>query len=330
VWHNQDIEAVHVPLNNLGLGPQALLQVCNSNLSEMAVLGFEVGYSLESPNQLVLWEAQFGDFANGAQVIIDTFIAAGERKWRRQSGLVLLLPHGYEGQGPEHSSARLERYLQMCDDDPEGIPEMDPDQTRQIQLTNWQIVNASTPANYFHVLRRQVHRDFRKPLVIMTPKSLLRHSACRSSLSDFSEGSRFRRLIPDGGSSLSGESAVRKLLFCSGKVYYDLHQERASREVHDVAIARVEQIAPFPFDLVAKEAARFPNAEIVWVQEESKNMGAWTYVQPRFATALRSLNNDTARADVQYCGRGPSASPATGHQTAHVAEQAQLINKALG
>jgi 2-oxoglutarate dehydrogenase E1 component len=329
VWHNQDVEAVHIPLNSLGQGPQARLQVCNSNLSEMAVLGFEAGYSLESPNQLVLWEAQFGDFANGAQVIIDTFIAAGERKWRRQSGLVLLLPHGYEGQGPEHSSARLERYLQMCDDDPDVIPEMDPDQTRQIQLGNWQIVNASTPANYFHVLRRQVHRDFRKPLIIMTPKSLLRHSACKSPLADFDKGSRFERLIPDSGTAISDISSVRKLLFCSGKVYYDLHQERAKRQINDVAIARVEQISPFPFDKVAAEVARFPNAEILWVQEESKNMGAWTYVQPRFETALRTLNSDPNRLTLSYCGRGPSAAPATGSQIVHTNEQTQLIGTAL-
>lgn len=326
VWHNQDVEAVYIPLNNLNMGDQSRLQVCNSNLSEMAVLGFECGYSLESPDQLVMWEAQFGDFANGAQVIIDTFIASGERKWRRQSGLTLLLPHGYEGQGPEHSSARLERYLQMCDDDPDTIPEMDPNQRRQIQMSNWQIVNASTPANYFHVLRRQVHRDFRKPLVLMTPKSLLRHSACKSPLSEFTEGHRFQRLIPDSGSALTNPESVRRLVFCSGKVYYDLHQARASRHVDDVAIARVEQISPFPFDKVAEEAARFPNAEILWTQEESKNMGAWSYVQPRFATALKEQGS----APIKYCGRGPSASPATGSSTIHRQEQDKLIDETLG
>lgn len=329
VWHNQEVEAVYIPLNNLDMGEQARFQVCNSNLSEMAALGFECGYSLESPDQLVMWEAQFGDFANGAQVIIDTFIAAGERKWRRQSGLTLLLPHGYEGQGPEHSSARMERFLQMCDDDPDMIPEMDPYQRLQIQLANWQIVNASTPANYFHVLRRQVHRDFRKPLVLMTPKSLLRHSACKSPLTEFVGESRFRRVIPDTSSNLCDPKSVRRLVFCSGKVFYDLHQERSKRHIENIAIARVEQISPFPYDKVAQEAARFPNAEIVWTQEESKNMGAWSYVQPRFATALRLINKDEGRASLRYIGRSPSAAPASGNPGVHQQEQAELIQETL-
>lgn len=321
VLHNQNEEGIYVPLNNLQLGDQAHFHVCNSNLSEMAVVGFELGYSLESPKSLVLWEAQFGDFANGAQVIIDTFIAAGERKWRRQSGLTLLLPHGYEGQGPEHSSARLERFLQMCDDDPDRVPDMSPDSSTQIQECNWQVVNASTPANYFHVLRRQVRRDFRKPLVLMTPKSLLRDTMCTSPLSDFAEGTMFKRVIPEQHSATLVEpNNMRRLVFCSGKVYYDLLKERSVRNVKDVAIVRVEQLSPFPYDLVAEEVSKYPNAELLWRQEESKNMGAWSYVQPRFATAVRTLENGEARNSIKYVGRGPSAAPATGSPVMHQTE----------
>lgn len=324
VLHHQDEEGIYVPLNNLNMGEQAHFQVCNSNLSEMAVLGFEMGYSLESPKSLVMWEAQFGDFANGAQVIIDTFIAAGERKWRRQSGLTLLLPHGYEGQGPEHSSARLERYLQMCDDDPDVWPDMDPSTSKQIQDCNWQVVNCSTPANYFHVLRRQVTREFRKPLIIMTPKSLLRDHMCKSSLSEFAEGTMFRRVIPEESTNLVAPEEVKRLVFCSGKVYYDILKERSLRNIDNVAIARVEQISPFPFDLVQAEAAKYPNAEVVWRQEESKNMGAWAYVQPRFHTALRDLEGGQERGQLTYIGRQPSASPATGSIMTHHQEQAAL------
>lgn len=324
VLHNQDDPGIYVPLNDLQMGDQAHFQVCNSNLSEMAVLGFETGYSLESPMSLVMWEAQFGDFANGAQVIIDQFIAAGERKWRRQSGLTLLLPHGYEGQGPEHSSSRVERFLQMCDDDPDVLPDMDPNTSKQIQDCNWQVVNASTPANYFHVLRRQVTREFRKPLVIMTPKSLLRDSVCTSSLSDFTSGTFFQRVIPEQSKNLVEPGAVKRLVFCTGKVYYDILKERSFRNVEDLAIVRVEQISPFPFDLVAEEAAKYPNAEIVWRQEESKNMGAWAYVQPRFATALGVLENGEKRGQLRYIGRDPSAAPATGSTITHQQEQAAL------
>lgn len=330
VLHNQDEEGIYVPLNNMQMGDQAHFQVCNSNLSEMAVLGFEMGYSLESPQSLVMWEAQFGDFANGAQVIIDTFLAAGERKWRRQSGLTLLLPHGYEGQGPEHSSARLERFLQMCDDDPDVFPNMVPETRTQIQDCNWQVVNASTPANYFHVLRRQVRRDFRKPLVLMTPKSLLRDTMCRSSLSEFAEGTTFQRVIPEQhSSSLVEDDKVRRVVFCSGKVYYDIVKGRALRNVDDVAVLRVEQISPFPYDLVAEEVSKYPNAEVVWRQEESKNMGAWGYVQPRFSTAIRTTENGEARSEVTYIGRDPSAAPATGSQITHQMENESLMKATL-
>lgn len=330
VLHDQDEESIYVPLNNLEMGDQAIFQVCNSNLSEMAVLGFEMGYSLESPQSLVMWEAQFGDFANGAQVIIDTFIAAGERKWRRQSGLTLLLPHGYEGQGPEHSSARLERFLQMCDDDPDVIPDMDPETTRQVQDCNWQVVNASTPANYFHVLRRQVKRDFRKPLIVMTPKSLLREPTCKSNLSEFAEGTKFQRVIPEqhhGSGQIADAENIRKVVFCSGKVYYELLKERSKRKANDVALVRVEQISPFPFDLVAEQVAQYPKAEVLWCQEESKNMGAWAYVQPRFTTAIRQLVKDESRANIGYAGRDPSAAPATGSAISHQAENSMLMDQ---
>ena len=327
VWHDQSVEKVYVPLNNLG-PDQAAMQVCNSNLSEMAVLGYEVGYSLESPKSLVLWEAQFGDFVNGAQVIIDTFISAGERKWRRQSGITLLLPHGYEGQGPEHSSARMERFLQSCDDDEDVVPPMDVEVRQQIQNINWQVVNASTPANYFHVLRRQVHRDFRKPLVVITPKSLLRHPSCRSNMNEFT--GKFRRVIPEESAAITGApEQVRKVVFCSGKVYYNLMQERLKRKQTDVAIARVEQIAPFPFDLVAEEARKYPGAQLLWTQEESKNMGAWSYVKPRLQTALLHFSDGKDDRLVSYVGREPSAAPATGNPMVHKEEQDALVNESL-
>ncbi|KAI0565325.1 2-oxoglutarate dehydrogenase E1 component [Gracilaria domingensis] len=327
VLHNQDDVGIYIPLNHMDMGDQARFQVCNSNLSEMAVLGFETGYSLESPMSLVMWEAQFGDFANGAQVIIDTFIAAGERKWRRQSGLTLLLPHGYEGQGPEHSSARLERFLQMCDDDPDVWPDMDAATSKQIQACNWQVVNPSTPANYFHVLRRQVSREFRKPLIIMTPKSLLRDNLCKSSLSDLAEGTFFERIIPEQSTNMVEPEKMRRVVFCSGKVYYDILKERNVRNIDDVAIVRVEQLSPFPFDLVKKEAQKYPNAELVWRQEESKNMGAWSYVQPRFATALRDIEDGISRGQITYVGRAPSAAPATGSLLTHQQEQSTLMQE---
>lgn len=331
VLHNQlENERLYAPLNHIkDDGNQARLQICNSNLSEMAVLGYEVGYSYESPNALVMWEAQFGDFMNGAQVIIDTFISSGERKWRRQSGLVMLLPHGYEGQGPEHSSARLERFLQMSDDDPDEIPDLDPMNSTQIQTANWQIANVTTPANYFHLLRRQIHRKFRKPLIVMSPKQLLRLPACKSDLTEFAPGSSFQRVLPDNHQSLVEPESVRKIVFCSGKIFYDLARVRASKEIKDVTIVRVEQISPFPFDLVAQEVAKYPNAEVVWTQEESKNMGAWAYVQPRFASALRQINNDEARAEIRYIGRKASASPATGYVNVHRKEQEEIIEETL-
>ncbi|KAF2570117.1 hypothetical protein F2Q70_00002283 [Brassica cretica] len=330
----------YCPLDHLVMNQDPeMFTVSNSSLSEFGVLGFELGYSMESPNSLVLWEAQFGDFANGAQVIFDQFISSGEAKWLRQTGLVVLLPHGYDGQGPEHSSARLERYLQMSDDNPYVIPDMEPTMRKQIQECNWQIVNATTPANYFHVLRRQIHRDFRKPLIVMAPKNLLRHKDCKSNLSEFDDvqghpgfdkqGTRFKRLIKDQNDHSDLEEGIRRLVLCSGKVYYELDDERKKVGASDVAICRVEQLCPFPYDLIQRELKRYPNAEIVWCQEEAMNMGAFSYITPRLWTAMRSLGRGDME-DIKYVGRGPSAATATGFYTFHVKEQAELVQKAIG
>jgi 2-oxoglutarate dehydrogenase E1 component len=289
----------YTPLANLRPG-QAIFEAYDSFLSEAAVLGFEFGYSLDAPKTLVLWEAQFGDFANGAQVIIDQFIASSESKWQRDSGLVLLLPHGYEGQGPEHSSARLERFLQLCADD------------------NIQVVNATTPAQYFHVLRRQMRRDFRKPLVIMTPKSLLRATTCVSPVQEFVTGT-FSEVIDDP--TIDDPSQVRRVVLCSGKLYYDLAKERAALEDGGVALVRVEQFYPFPDEQLAQLQARYRDAgEWVWAQEESQNNGAWSYM----ALQLRSLGIEPV-----YVGRDPSASPATGSIKVHQREQAEVVSSAL-
>ncbi|XP_050693402.1 2-oxoglutarate dehydrogenase complex component E1-like isoform X3 [Eriocheir sinensis] len=267
---------------------QAPYTVCNSSLSEYAVLGFELGFSMTNPNALVIWEAQFGDFNNTAQCIIDQFIASGQSKWIRQTGLVMLLPHGMEGMGPEHSSARLERFLQMTSDDPDVLPAFSSDfAIRQLSDINWIVANCSTPANLFHILRRQIVLPFRKPLILMTPKSLLRHPEAKSSFDDLVEGTEFRRVIPDEGPAAKNPSGVKKLIFCSGKVYYDLTAARKEAGLEDtIAIGRVEQIAPFPYDLIKQECDKYPDAELVWSQEEHKNMGSWSYIQPRIATCL--------------------------------------------
>ena len=271
---DQEDESRFVPLNNLRDG-QARFEVINSMLSEEAVLGFEYGYSLAEPNALTLWEAQFGDFANGAQVVFDQFLSSGERKWLRMSGLVCLLPHGYEGQGPEHSSARLERFLQMCAED------------------NMQVSNITTPANYYHALRRQLHREIRKPLIIMTPKSLLRHKRCVSTLDEMKTGTTFHRFLwddaeylPDQTIKLVADDTMRRIVLCSGKVYFDLYEEREKRGIDDIYLLRVEQLYPFPLKAVVRELARFKNAELIWCQEEPKNMGAWSFVEPYLEWAL--------------------------------------------
>ncbi len=280
----------------------------DSPLSEAGVLGFEYGFSLADPRALVIWEAQFGDFANGAQVIIDQFISSGESKWLRMSGLVMMLPHGYEGQGPEHSSARLERYLQLCAED------------------NMQVVNCTTPANFFHALRRQVHRNFRKPLIAMTPKSLLRNKLCVSSLSAMGPGSSFHRVLFDDG-KLKLDADIRRVVLCSGKVYYDLYEEREKRGVDDVYLMRLEQLYPFPVKPLMVELSRFAQAEVIWCQEEPRNMGAWTFVAPEIEAVLEAVGGRTRR--LRYTGRPASASPATGLLRRHIKEQAALVDAAL-
>jgi 2-oxoglutarate dehydrogenase E1 component len=263
---------------------------------------------LAEPTTLTLWEAQFGDFANGAQVVIDQFISSGESKWLRMSGLVMLLPHGMEGQGPEHSSARWERYLQACAED------------------NWQVCNFTTPANYFHALRRQMRRNYRKPLVVMTPKSLLRHRLAVSPLADFGPGSRFRRVMPET-EKLLPDAKIRRVVLCSGKVYYDLFEERAKRGIDDVAIIRIEQLYPWPKETLTTQLARYPTAEVVWCQEESANMGPWMFVDRRLHYILERTDHPTGLA--YYVGRQSSAAPATGSHKTHVAEQALLVEQAL-
>ena len=311
---NQNNEDRFYPLNNIAEG-QAQYEVIDSMLSEYAVLGFEYGYSLSEPNALVAWEAQFGDFANGAQIMFDQFISSGESKWLRMSGLVILLPHGFEGQGPEHSSARLERFLQMCGQD------------------NWIVANCSTPANYFHILRRQLHRSFRKPLILLTPKSLLRHKLCVSDKSDFTDGSSFHRVLWDDaerGSSktkLLTDKKIKRVVMCSGKVYYDLLEERDRRGISDIYILRFEQFYPFPAISAVKELERFKNAEMVWCQEEPKNQGGWSFMEPNLEWVLSRINAAVSRP--RYIGRASSASPATGLASTHKNQQEALINEAL-
>jgi 2-oxoglutarate dehydrogenase E1 component len=298
----------YVPLNNIARG-QAKIEIYNSLLSEVGVLGFEYGYTLADPHTLVLWEAQFGDFANGAQVIIDQFLASGETKWLRMSGLTLLLPHGYEGQGPEHSSARPERYLQLCAE------------------RNMAVCNLTTPANYFHALRRQLKRNYRKPLVIFTPKSLLRHKLAVSPLSDMTSGSTFRMVIPEIDELVAADT-VKRVVLCSGKVYYDLLQTRRDKGIDDVAILRLEQFYPFPARTLARLLAPYVNADLVWCQEEPANMGGWTFLDRRIEAVLGEIAINARRP--VYAGRVEAASPATGLARTHAAEQAALVADALG
>jgi 2-oxoglutarate dehydrogenase E1 component len=315
VLNDQETEDRYIPLNHISEN-QAPYEVINSMLSENAVLGFEYGYSLAEPSALVLWEAQFGDFANGAQVVIDQFISSGERKWLRMSGLVMLLPHGYEGQGPEHSSARLERYLQMCAED------------------NMQVANCTTPMNYFHILRRQMHRKFRKPLILMTPKSLLRHKRCVSRLDEFGPDSSFHRVLWDDAEILKGEKIklvsddkIKRVILCTGKVYYDLYEERENRGINDIYLMRVEQLYPFPAKSLITEMARFPQAEIVWCQEEPKNMGAWSFMEPNIEWVLDQVGARYRRP--RYTGRPASAATAVGLMSKHNQQLNQLLSDAL-
>ncbi|MGH1353018.1 MAG: 2-oxoglutarate dehydrogenase E1 component [Methyloligellaceae bacterium] len=315
VFNDQKTEETYTPLNHLSES-QEHFEVINSMLSEEAVLGFEYGYSLAEPNALTMWEAQFGDFANGAQVVVDQFLSSGERKWLRMSGLVMLLPHGYEGQGPEHSSARLERYLQMCAED------------------NMQVANCTTPANYFHILRRQLHRKFRKPLILMTPKSLLRHKRVVSSIEDLGADSTFHRVLWDDAQRLPNEKIklvaddeVKRVVMCSGKVYYDLYEEREKRGINDVYLMRLEQLFPFPEQALLTELGRFPQAEMVWCQEEPENMGSWNFVDRRIEQVL--IDIDAVYKRPRYVGRAASAATATGLMSKHLAELQAFMDEAL-
>ncbi|WP_372780919.1 2-oxoglutarate dehydrogenase E1 component [Phenylobacterium sp.] len=313
---DQKTEETYFPLRNLGPG-QAHFEALNSALSEEAVLGFEYGFSLTDPNTLDMWEAQFGDFANGAQVVIDQFISSGERKWLRMSGLVMLLPHGYEGQGPEHSSARLERFLQLCAED------------------NLQVINPTTPANYFHALRRQMIREFRKPLIVMTPKSLLRHKRAVSNLSDMAEGTSFHRVMVDGaeagadvgGVVLKPDDKITRVVLCSGKVYFDLIEHRAKTGRDDIYVLRLEQFYPWPLKSLSNVLKRFKNAELVWCQEEPKNMGGWTFVDPWLELTLERMAVKAKRA--RYVGRPASASTAAGLMTRHLKELETFLTEAF-
>ncbi len=313
---DQETEKRYTPFNHLREG-QARYEVINSMLSEEAVLGFEYGYSLAEPGALTLWEAQFGDFANGAQVVFDQFISSGERKWLRMSGLVCLLPHGYEGQGPEHSSARLERFLQMCAED------------------NMQVANCTTPANYFHILRRQLKRDFRKPLILMTPKSLLRHRRAVSRLDEMGPETSFHRLLwddaqlsPDEKIKLVADDKIRRVVICSGKVYYDLYEEREKRGVDDIYLLRIEQLYPFPTKALMLELSRFKQAEMVWCQEEPRNMGAWVFVDIFLEWVLNQIGAKHRRA--RYTGRPAAASTAVGQMSLHQTQLKNFLEEALG
>lgn len=311
---NQETEERYYPLNHIREG-QANYEVIDSMLSEYAVLGFEYGYSLAEPNALTLWEAQFGDFANGAQIMFDQFVSSGEAKWLRMSGLVCLLPHGFEGQGPEHSSARLERFLQLCGGD------------------NWIVANCTTPANYFHILRRQIHRSFRKPLILMTPKSLLRHKLAVSDREEFTTGSSYHRVLWDDAqkgmsdTKLKPDNKIKRVVMCAGKVYFDLLEERDARGIDDIYLMRFEQFYPFPAISAVQELERFKSAEMVWCQEEPKNQGAWTFMEPNIEWVLTRIGAKHKRP--VYVGRASSASPATGLASQHKAQQEALVNEAL-
>jgi 2-oxoglutarate dehydrogenase E1 component len=312
---DQEDESRYTPFNHLG-HDQGHYEVINSLLSEEAVLGFEYGYSLAEPKALAMWEAQFGDFANGAQVLFDQFISSGERKWLRMSGLVCLLPHGYEGQGPEHSSARLERFLQMCAED------------------NMQVVYPTTPANYFHALRRQLHREIRKPLIVMTPKSLLRHKRAVSRLDELGKDTTFHRILyddaqmlPDEKIKLAPDDNIRRVVLCSGKVYYDLYEEREKRGIDDIYILRVEQLYPVPLKALVQELGRFKNAEVVWCQEEPRNMGAWHFIEPYLEWVLNQIHAPNRRP--RYAGRAASAATATGLMSKHLAQLKAMLDEAL-
>ncbi len=316
VLFDQEDESRYTPFNHLS-PDQGHYEVINSLLSEEAVLGFEYGYTLAEPKALTMWEAQFGDFANGAQVLFDQFISSGERKWLRMSGLVCMLPHGYEGQGPEHSSARLERFLQMCAED------------------NMQVANCTTPANHFHILRRQLRREFRKPLILMTPKSLLRHKRAVSRLDELGDGTSFHRILhddaqmlPDEPIKLVADEKIRRVVLCSGKVYFDLYEEREKRGIDDIYLLRIEQLYPVPLKALVQELSRFKSAEVVWCQEEPRNMGAWHFIEPYLEWVLNQAGATNRRP--RYTGRAASAATATGLMSKHLAQLKAFLDDALG
>ena len=316
VLRNQDSHERYIPVNHISR-EQKKFEIIDSLLSELAVLGFEFGYSLSEPETLVLWEAQFGDFANGAQVIIDQFITSSESKWGRASGLTMLLPHGYEGQGPEHSSARLERFLQLCAGE------------------NIQVVNCTTPANYFHVLRRQMHRDFRKPLIVMTPKSLLRHKKCVYRIDDFTKKNTFHRVLEDHAYlkkskllELKADKKIEKVIMCSGKIYFDLIEAREKAKNKSVVFIRIEQLYPFPAKTLAIVLKRYKNAKFYWCQEEAQNMGAWNTVRNYIERTLEIIQSKSDK--IKYIGRKPSASTATGNLNKHLAQQKEILEKVVG
>jgi len=323
VLHDQESDERFTPLNHLSKD-QAFLTICNSSLSEYGVLGFELGYSLVDPHLLTIWEAQFGDFANGAQIIIDQFVASGERKWLQRTGLVMSLPHGYDGQGPEHSSARIERFLQLCDDNPYVYPSEEK-LARQHQDCNMQVVIPSTPASVFHALRRQIHRDFRKPLILCFSKSLLRLPAARSTIEELGPDTSFIRYLPEPHPEhLDAPDKIRKHVLCSGQVYYALLQERDNRKITDIAISRLEQVAPVPYDLLTPHLDTYPNADLIWAQEEPQNGGALSYLKPRLDTALENTEHHKGKR-VKPISRPPTSSVATGLKKVHQSENARIF-----
>jgi len=327
ILHDQLDGTTYCPLNHIS-NEQEKFIITNSSLAEFAAIGFELGYSLQNPNSLVIWEAQFGDFANEAQVIFDQFISSGEAKWNRQSGIVVLLPHGYDGGGPEHSSARIERYLQMSNSDADNIPPMDEEIRKQIQESNWQLLNCTTPANYFHAIRRQIHREFRKPLLFFTAKNLFRHRLAISTLRDFCNERRFERIIPETSvENLLPSEYISKLILCSGKIYYDLFERRELRGIKDIAIVRIEQLMPFPFDLIAEQGRKYPNAEVVWVQEEPKNMGCWYWISHHLRSALKGSRGESFFP--KCVSRPAAAATATGNIIEHNAQVQQLLSEAM-
>lgn len=322
----QDRDGCYVPINAIAKenSSRTFIASC-SHLSEYAVLGFETGYAQADPKSLVLWEAQFGDFANGAQIMIDQFITSGETKWNTKSGLVMLLPHGYDGAGPEHSSARMERFLQMCDadDQPEAA---DVDDTAIAKQMNFGVAFCTTAAQYFHLLRRQIRRKFRKPLVVMVSKKLLKYRGANSTIEEFGTGLRFKKAIADTTTDLVAANRVKKVILCSGQVYYDLEAERTKRGIKDIAIVRVEQISPFPFKWVEPELAKYQNAKVTWCQEEPKNQGAFTFVETRLRNLLKKMGRSQ---DLEYAGRPIAATTATGYGKQHAAELASFMDVAM-